>query len=821
MTTDNINTKKSLPVVVLRETVLFPGISQQLDIVRKRSIAAVRAAISDGQEILIVMQRDSTEDDPDRSSLHDVGVIASIKQVLKHPSSETMRIHVECRCRAEIRAVAEQDEMFVAFTVQKDEIPVTPASHRNALSRALSKAAKQYFHMSGIKSNPGFFDMLSGISDAGQFSDIIAHSSELPSAKKQELLEIFDHAERCETLASMLFSELELLRLQKDIEEKVQQNIDKGQKDYYLREQLKVISDQLGEGDSPIEESEEYIEKIESADLPEEISEALISVCRKLGKLPQGSHEAAVERNYLDVCLSLPWNKKSEEQCDVAQAAKILDRDHYGLEKVKERILEFIAVRALAPDIKGQIICLVGPPGVGKTSIARSVAEALGRKYVRVSLGGVHDEADIRGHRKTYIGAMPGRIANALKLAGTSNPLILLDEVDKLANDFRGDPTSALLEVLDPEQNFSFHDHYIELPLDLSNVMFITTANDFDRIPGPLTDRMEVIELSSYTHEEKLNIAKLHLVKKQLSRHGLSGKTMRVSSKALSLLIDGYTREAGVRSLEREIASLCRKAAKQIASGEADRVSVTDKNLPDFLGPVKFKKEQPEKKPEPGLANGLAWTSVGGTMLEIEVAILDGTGAVELTGSLGDVMKESARTAISFIRSRAAALGIDPAFHKNKDIHIHVPEGATPKDGPSAGITMATAIISALTGISVRGDVAMTGEITLRGRVLAIGGLREKSMAAYIAGIKKIIIPKDNFPEVEKLCDAVKDNVEFVPAEKLDDVLVHALTVMPKPFTAPASNDDLKIKTVTELPQLPFIPKSKTGGNNEAGESLV
>jgi len=814
----NDNSRKDmLPVVVLRETVLFPHITQQLDIVRKRSLAAVRSALASGQNVMVVMQREPTDDEPDIIDIHTFGVIATIRQVLKHPTSDSMRIHVECHCRAKLDTAVEKDGMIMAIVSKEDEKEIEHSAFRRALVRSLRDVSKQYFHLSGIKSNPGFFDLLADTHDIGELTDVIAHTSSLSGENKQKLLEETDHQDRCELLIALLHTELELLRLQKDIEAKVQQNIDKGQKDYYLREQLKVISEQLGDGDSPLEESEEYRKKIEEAKLPEEISEALLAVCKKLAKLPQGSHEAAVERNYLDTCLALPWNKMSDEQADVANAAKVLDRDHYGMEKVKERILEFIAVRSLAPDIKGQIICLVGPPGVGKTSIARSVAEALGRKYVRVSLGGVHDEADIRGHRKTYIGAMPGRISHALKLAGTSNPLILLDEIDKLASDFRGDPTSALLEVLDPEQNSTFHDHYIDLPIDLSQVMFITTANDFSRIPGPLTDRMEVIELPSYTLEEKVNIAKKHLLKKQLTRHGLSGKTMRVSSKALVTLIDGYTREAGVRSLEREIASLCRKAAKMIASGEAARVSITDKNIPDFLGPIKYKRDQPDKKPAPGLANGLAWTSVGGTMLEIETAILEGSGKIELTGSLGDVMKESAHAAISYIRMRAADWGIDPTFYKTKDIHIHIPEGATPKDGPSAGITLATAIISALTGAPVRGDVAMTGEITLRGRVLAIGGLREKSMAAYVAGIKKVIIPKDNYPEVSQLCDAVRENVEFVAAEKLDEVLAHALTYIPA-----ASSTDRKEETAVkkaELPKLPFV--HKIGGKNEAGEGLV
>lgn len=810
--------KGTLPMVVLRETVLFPHITQQLDIVRSRSLRAVHSALENGQNVIVVMQKNPSDDVPDVDMIHTFGVVATVRQVLKHPASESMRIHVECLYRVKVDAAVEQDGMLVGFATEINEGEVSTENRRLALIRSIIENSRKYFHLSGVKSAQDFLSHHAIPDSVGELCDVISHVASFGRMEKQQLLEEADHEARGKLLLSIIKNEISLLRLQKDIEKQVQANVDKGQKDYYLREQLKVISEQLGDGDSPLEESEEYKKKIEAAELPEEITTALLAVCRKLAKLPQGSHEAAVERNYLDTCLALPWNKKSDEQADVANAAKILDRDHYGMEKVKERILEFIAVRSLAPDIKGQIICLVGPPGVGKTSIARSVAEALGRKYVRVSLGGVHDEADIRGHRKTYIGAMPGRIAHALKLAGTSNPLILLDEIDKLASDFRGDPTSALLEVLDPEQNFSFHDHYIDLPIDLGDVMFITTANDYSRIPGPLTDRMEVIELPSYTLEEKVNIAKKHLVKKQLARHGLSGKTMRISAKALTALIDGYTREAGVRSLEREIASLCRKAAKMIASGESEHVSVTDKNLADLLGPAKYKREQPEKKPEPGMANGLAWTSVGGTMLEIEVAVMDGSGRLELTGSLGDVMKESAHAAISYIRLRAKDWGIDPDFCKNKDIHVHVPEGATPKDGPSAGITIATAIISALTGIPVRGSVAMTGEITLRGRVLAIGGLREKSMAAYVAGIKTVIIPNDNYPEVAQLCDAVKENIEFVAAKKLDDVLARALMHMPCPCADPKDNDSSK-PAKAERQTLPFV--HKIGGKHEAGEGLV
>lgn len=803
-----------MPIVVLRETVLFPGATQQLDIVRSRSVLAVRHAIETGQNVIIVMQRDSSVDEPELSGLYNIGVIASVRQVLKHPASEMMRIRVECLCRASIETAVESDGILTGFAVERLDTPIDGAAAQRAAVRSLKEAVKQYIHLSNQKFPRNFLDTLSIVKNAGELADFVAQGLPLSGDKKQALLEQSNHQARCEMLIAMLYGELDIMQLQHDIEEKVQKNIEQNQKEYYLREQIKVISEQLGDSDSPLQEADEFRELISKADLPEDIAQRLMKECAKFAKLPQGSHEAAVERNYIEACLALPWNKKSKERADVEYAQKKLDRDHYGMEKVKERILEFVAVRALAPDIKGQIICLVGPPGVGKTSIARSVAQALGRKYCRVSLGGVHDEADIRGHRRTYIGSMPGRIANALKLAGTSNPLILLDEIDKLASDFRGDPTSALLEVLDPEQNCTFHDHYIDMPIDLSDVMFITTANDFSRIPSPLTDRMEVITLPSYTLEEKISIAKLHLLKKQLKRHGLNGQTLRITDKGMKALIEGYTREAGVRSLERELASICRKVAKRIASGEAERLTVTDKTLEGLIGPAKFKPELPNKCTEPGIANGLAWTSVGGTMLEIEVAILDGTGKIELTGSLGDVMCESARTAISYIRSRAGELGINPSFYKDKDIHIHVPEGATPKDGPSAGITMATAIISALTNIPVRGDVAMTGEITLRGRVLPIGGLREKSMAAMAAGMTTVIMPEGNLSDVSQLSETVRGALRFIPAKKLDDVLGAALTEMPA-----SSAPQTVIPVVKETPTMPFV--HQIGGNHEAGESRI
>ena len=593
----------------------------------------------------------------------------------------------------------------------------------------------------------------------------------------------------------MLARETDILELEQDIQEQVHESIDRNQREYYLREQMRAIASELGDGDNPLEEADELREKVKGFGLAREVEDKLLKECDKLAKMPAGSHEATVVRNYLDACLSLPWNVKSKDSLDLAAAEKVLNRDHYGLQKVKERILEILAVRRLTAGAKGQVVCLVGPPGVGKTSIAKSIAAAMGRKYVRVSLGGVRDEADIRGHRKTYIGAMPGRIMTAVRQAGTSNPLILLDEIDKMGHDFRGDPSSAMLEVLDTEQNTAFTDHYLEVPFDLSDVLFITTANDADAIPAPLYDRMDVIPLSSYTADEKFHIAKGHLLKKQVRQNGLTLRQLRISDDALRLMIEGYTREAGVRSLERSIGKICRKAAKILVSGQAKSVAVTPENLKDYLGPRRFKEDVLQRQDEVGVVNGLAWTAVGGETMPVEVAILDGNGKIELTGSLGDVMKESARTAISYVRSRAAEWHIERDFYKTKDIHIHVPEGAVPKDGPSAGVTMATAMISALTNIPVRRDVAMTGEISLRGRVLPIGGLKEKTMAAYTHHMKTVVIPAENEPDLAEIDNIVRENVRFVTADHLDTVLRAALVSSP--------DAALPAGTGTQAPVLP------------------
>ena len=641
-------------------------------------------------------------------------------------------------------------------------------------------------------------DVLTGVAaaaEAGYLADFIATNTPMPAEEKQRILSAVSVEKRVGLLLTMLARETDILELEQDIQEQVHESIDRNQREYYLREQMRAIASELGDGDNPLEEADELREKVKGFGLAREVEDKLLKECDKLAKMPAGSHEATVVRNYLDACLSLPWNVKSKDSLDLAAAEKVLNRDHYGLQKVKERILEILAVRRLTAGAKGQVVCLVGPPGVGKTSIAKSIAAAMGRKYVRVSLGGVRDEADIRGHRKTYIGAMPGRIMTAVRQAGTSNPLILLDEIDKMGHDFRGDPSSAMLEVLDTEQNTAFTDHYLEVPFDLSDVLFITTANDADAIPAPLYDRMDVIPLSSYTADEKFHIAKGHLLKKQVRQNGLTLRQLRISDDALRLMIEGYTREAGVRSLERSIGKICRKAAKILVSGQAKSVAVTPENLKDYLGPRRFKEDVLQRQDEVGVVNGLAWTAVGGETMPVEVAILDGNGKIELTGSLGDVMKESARTAISYVRSRAAEWHIERDFYKTKDIHIHVPEGAVPKDGPSAGVTMATAMISALTNIPVRRDVAMTGEISLRGRVLPIGGLKEKTMAAYTHHMKTVVIPAENEPDLAEIDNIVRENVRFVTADHLDTVLRAALVSSP--------DAALPAGTGTQAPVLP------------------
>lgn len=786
-----------LPMIPLRGLAAFPGSPLHFEAGRKKTMIALNQAMEGDRRVFLVMQKNEEEDNPDLSGLYEVGVVATVNQLLRG-GKDVVHVVTEGLYRARIQNII-QDSPFFAVEVRKCEEKRSQKTLKNsALIRTALDSLEEYVEASPMAMGEAL-DKLESVEDVGRAADSIAALIRLEPEKAQLLLEEMNSAARMEKLLVFMESEIALLELENKIQAKVKEQIDKNQKDYYLREQLRAISLELGDGDSPQEEAQAYQERIKALHLSNEVEDKLLQECAHLTKMPFGSHEATVIRNYLDTCLSLPWNTVTHERIHLNTAKKILDRDHYGLEKVKERMIEMLAVRKLAPNISGQIICLVGPPGVGKTSIARSIAAATNRKYVRVSLGGVRDEADIRGHRKTYIGAMPGRMIEALRTAGTKNPLILLDEVDKLSSDFRGDPSSALLELLDGEQNVAFHDHYIDLPFDMSQVLFITTANDPNSIPAPLLDRMEVIQLSSYTHEEKFHIAKKYLLPKQVKRHGLDKKQIKVSDDALHVLIDGYTREAGVRTLERTISSLCRKSAKLIVSGEMTVVKITKEKLETFLGSPKVKSDKLAGKDEVGVANGLAWTAVGGEILPVEVAVMEGTGKLEMTGSLGDVMKESAKTAISCVRSHAREWKIDPDFYKKYDIHIHVPEGAVPKDGPSAGITLTTAIVSALTGTPVRGDVAMTGEVTLRGRVLPIGGLREKTMAAYCNHMKKVLIPKENESDLDEVEDIVRKSVEFLSFENVADVLAAALRYPPKQTQTSKEEPAVK-KDYNEIP---------------------
>ncbi len=762
----------TLPLLPLRGMVVFPGMLLHFDIGRKKSALALHDCMEVDQTIFLIAQRNMAEDDPGIEDLYATGVVAKVRQILK-TSNETFRVLVEGLYRAKISEVVKAEPFFMVNVRERPEPTNLEPLHEEALIRECRARFAEYAEVAQEDIAP---DVMMGVATArkaGYLADYIAANLPMPVEEKSLVLHTLPVVRRMELLMSILSRECEVLKLEKDIHTRVQERMDQSQKEYYLREQMRVIAEELGDGDNPLEEAQEYEQKILNLQLSEEAQKVLLKEVDKLAKMPAGSHEATVVRNYLDTCISLPWSKEDTLHLDLGAARKVLDRDHYGLEKVKDHIIETLAVHSLSEEMRGQVLCLVGPPGVGKTSIAKSVAEATGRQYVRVALGGVHDEAEIRGHRRTYLGSMPGRIIRAVQQAGVKNPLILLDEIDKMASDYRGDPTSAMLEVLDAEQNNTFTDHYIDLPFDLSGVMFITTANDADAIPGPLYDRMDILRLPSYTAEEKFHIAKDYLVKKQLKRNGLNGRQLRIPDATLRILIENYTREAGVRELERTIGRICRKAAKQLVAGECKSVTVKDPEA--LLGPKKYRDDPAAVKDQVGVVNGLAWTAVGGETMPVEVAVMDGTGKVELTGSLGDVMKESAHTAISYVRSQADTWGIDKEFYKTKDIHIHVPEGAVPKDGPSAGVTMATAIISALTGIPVKGDVAMTGEITLRGRVLPIGGLREKTMAAYTHHMKTVIIPEENTPDLAEVDNEVKNHVKFVPASQLDTVLKTAL----------------------------------------------
>jgi len=803
--------KLHLPTIALRGLVVFPNNLVHFEVGREKSIAAVEWAMANNSNVFLVAQKSMDTTEPQQADLFSYGVVAEVKQVLR-VSGDLVKVLVEGKYRAKL-SVLDASGDFLLSEVRPAPVRAGKADdavETEALLRALKAGFDEYLGMNPRLGKDVVFAIVSS-DDPAFLSEYMPANLLFRYEDKQAVMDEGTLNGRLKKLIEMLRRECQVMKIEKEIAEKVNESMDKNQRDYYLHEQLHIISDELGEGDDTHAEADEYRRKITGLHLAEDSEKKLLKEVDRLAKMQGSNQEATVIRTYLDTCLDLPWNTFTVDDLDISRAQQILDRDHYGLKKVKDRILETLAVRKLAPDVKAQIICLVGPPGVGKTSIARSIAESLGRKYVRISLGGVRDEAEIRGHRRTYIGAMPGKIITAMISAKSANPLMLLDEIDKLAGDFRGDPAAALLEALDPEQNSTFNDHFIDIPFDLSHVLFITTANDLGSIPGPLRDRMDVIELPSYTRVEKYNIARKHLLPKQLKACGLTGK-VTLSQSALYGIIDGYTREAGVRNLERTITSVLRKCARKIASGEVESVSVTGTMLEELLGPRFVKPDFLNRTNAIGIANGLAWTSVGGETLPIEVQVMDnGSGKITVTGSLGDVMKESAQLAITWVRVHAEEYGIDPERLKKCDLHIHAPEGAVPKDGPSAGVTLTTALVSCLSGMPVRGDVAMTGEITLHGNVLPIGGLREKSMAAYREGMKTVLIPKDNEPDLYEVDDEVKKNLTFLPMQSLTQVLNAALLKPqdPKKAKAPASRTRTKKKADAIVP--PTAEKPQPG----------
>ena len=796
-----------LPVVALRGLVVFPNNVVHFEVGRQKSIAAIEAAMHANSNIFLIAQKDMETEEPAAQDLYAYGVISEIKQVLR-VSEDLVKVLVEGKSRAKLLDLDASGKYLQADVRPAPVRGVAPdkRTQTEALVRSLKECFEEYLSYSPQISKDVVYNIVSSDNPL-YLSEYMPANLLLKYEDKQTILQENSIPSRLEKLLLVMRQECEVLAIEKELDDKVNVQMDKNQRDYYLREQMHIISEELGDAEDTRAEAEKYAQKIQDLHLDAASEEKLLKECERLGKMAGNQAEISVIRSYLDTVIGLPWHTFTKDDLNQAHARKVLDHDHYGLEKVKERILEILAVRQLNTDVKGQIICLVGPPGVGKTSIARSIAESLNRKYVRISLGGVRDEAEIRGHRRTYIGAMPGKIINAMISAKSSNPLMLLDEIDKLAGDFRGDPAAALLEALDPEQNTTFNDHFIDMPFDLSHVLFITTANDLSAIPGPLRDRMDVIELPSYTRVEKYNIARKHLVPKQLKACGLAGK-VTFSQSALYGIIDGYTREAGVRTLERTITSVLRKCARKIASGEAENVSVTGSSLEELLGPRFVKPDFLNRTNAIGIANGLAWTSIGGETLPIEVQVMDnGSGKITVTGSLGDVMKESAQLAITYVRVHAEEYGIDPERLKKCDLHIHAPEGAVPKDGPSAGVTLTTALVSCLSGIPVRGDVAMTGEITLHGNVLPIGGLREKSMAAYREGMKTVLIPKDNVPDLYEVDDEVKKNLTFLPMSDLAQVLNAAL-LKPKSVSARHPHPAKKAKPVeAAIPPTPEKPK--------------
>ncbi len=764
---------KEIPLLPLRGITIFPHMVLHFDVGRAKSILALEEAMVNNQYIFLVAQKDHTVENPSIDDIYKIGTISKIKQILKLPG-DTIRVLVEGLYRAEVNEMLQEEPFFkctlLAYEEQEDEKTV----EIEALMRQSQSLFEDY-----VKQNNTIPDEMlptfEEIEEAGKLADIITSYLIVKNQRKQELLEAFKPGDRLKLLISIMSREIDILKIEKKIGLKVKRKIDKSQKEYYLREQLKVIQEELGDRDGIQQEAEEYKKKIEKAKLPKEIKEKALYELSRMEKMGSQSPESGIIRTYLDWIVDLPWSKETKDTPELSKVKETLENEHYGLEDVKQRILEYIAVRKLNKSMKGPILCLVGPPGVGKTSVARSVANAMNRKFTRMSLGGVRDEAEIRGHRKTYIGAIPGRIIYGMKQAGSKNPVFLLDEVDKMSSDYKGDPADALLEVLDSEQNNTFRDHYMEVPFDLSKVLFVTTANTLDTIPRPLLDRMEVIEISGYTDEEKLNICKRHLLPRQMKENGLEENNLSISDKALKDVINLYTRESGVRNLERKIGSICRKTAIEVAENKDKKVKITQQNLEKYLGMPKYKFEEKADKDQVGVVMGLAWTAYGGDTLPVEVVSMPGSGKLELTGQLGDVMKESARAGYSYVRAHAVEYGISPEFYKDTDLHIHVPEGAVPKDGPSAGVTMITAMVSALSKRSVRSDVAMTGEITLAGRVLPIGGLKEKSLAAYRSGIRTIIIPAENKSDLEKIPENIKRKISYKYAEKVEEVLKIAL----------------------------------------------
>ncbi|RLQ98025.1 endopeptidase La [Falsibacillus albus] len=761
-----------VPLLPLRGLLVYPTMVLHLDVGRERSVQALEQAMMDDHLIFLTTQKEVSIDNPEEDDLYKMGTLTKVKQMLKLPNG-TIRVLVEGLNRAEIvQFYDEEDYYAVELSIYEDDESANV--EKQALMRTMLEYFEQYIKLSK-KISSETYSTVSDIEEPGRLADIVASHLPMKLKDKQEILEIIDVKERLDRVIEIILNEKEVLNLEKKIGQRVKRSMERTQKEYYLREQMKAIQKELGDKEGKTGEISELTEKIEGAGMPESAKNTAIKELDRYEKVPSSSAESAVIRNYIDWLISLPWSKETKDDLNIHKAESILERDHYGLEKVKERVLEYLAVQQLTNSLKGPILCLAGPPGVGKTSLARSIAESLDRKFVRVSLGGVRDESEIRGHRRTYVGAMPGRIIQGMKKAGTNNPVFLLDEIDKMSNDFRGDPSSAMLEVLDPEQNHNFSDHYIEEPFDLSKVMFVATANNLGTIPAPLRDRMEIITIAGYTEQEKIHIAKDHLLPKQLKEHGLTKGQLQVREDAIQSIVRHYTREAGVRGLERQLAALCRKTAKILVSGEKKRVVISGKKLVEFLGKPIFRYGQAEQENQIGVATGLAYTTVGGDTLQIEVSLSPGKGKLVLTGKLGDVMKESAQTAFSLVRSKAKELHLDENFHEKVDIHIHVPEGAVPKDGPSAGITITTALISALTDNPIRKEVGMTGEVTLRGRVLPIGGVKEKTLSAHRAGLKTIILPKDNEKDIDDIPDSIREELSFVLVSHIDEVLKIAL----------------------------------------------